>query len=316
MNDQIVPFKFDGMDIRVVNHEGEPWFVLADVCRALGLSADKGSYRHHGDKLDEDEKRQFPRSSLLGTPGLNTGVLVGAMVAAGVQFTNASDPLAVDEESMAWAVSESGLYTIILRSRGATTEGTVPHRFRRWVTSEVLPSVRKTGGYGKPAAPVDALAVLRDPAAMRGLLLEYTEKVLALEGVVTEKQAVIEEQAIKVDALNDLRGGEGMLCIRDASKVLSMSERYFVQWLLQSNWVYRRPGKGTLLAYSKLLKNGMLAQKIHATPTPDGSGFIEHPRVMITPKGIAHISVHIQRELKTDNSMFNVIPTDEEGGLS
>jgi prophage antirepressor-like protein len=44
-------------------------------------------------------------------------------------------------------VSESGLYTLILRSRTATTPGTVQHRFRRWVTSEVLPAIRKTGTY-------------------------------------------------------------------------------------------------------------------------------------------------------------------------
>lgn len=45
-------------------------------------------------------------------------------------------------------ISESGLYTLIIRSRKATTPGTVQHRFRRWVTSEVLPTIRKTGSYG------------------------------------------------------------------------------------------------------------------------------------------------------------------------
>lgn len=45
------------------------------------------------------------------------------------------------------AVSESGLYTIILRSRDAVTPGTVPHRFRKWVTAEVLPTIRRTGSY-------------------------------------------------------------------------------------------------------------------------------------------------------------------------
>jgi len=54
------------------------------------------------------------------------------------------------------AVSEGGLYTLILRSRDATKPGTVPHRFRRWITGDVLPAIRKTGGYkasDKSASP-------------------------------------------------------------------------------------------------------------------------------------------------------------------
>lgn len=45
-------------------------------------------------------------------------------------------------------VSESGLYALVLRCRDAMTPGSVPHRFRKWVTADVLPTIRKTGGYG------------------------------------------------------------------------------------------------------------------------------------------------------------------------
>jgi hypothetical protein len=57
-------------------------------------------------------------------------------------------------------VSESGLYTLVLRCRDATTPGTLPHRFRRWVTGTVLSSIRNTGGYAQPAAlPAETVAL-------------------------------------------------------------------------------------------------------------------------------------------------------------
>ena len=154
----IIPFQFENKSIRVVTDDaGESWFVAADVCKTVGLQDHKGSYRHHLDKLDEDERHSVPRSVVQGTPTSNMGVVAKAFVedAGG----------AVWAEPEIWLVSESGAYALILRSRDATTPGTVPHRFRRWITSEVLPSIRKTGSYsvaGNPNVPtkqyVDAAA--------------------------------------------------------------------------------------------------------------------------------------------------------------
>lgn len=110
----VTPFLFDGETlVRVVNRDGDPWFVAADVCACLEIK----QASHAVESLDDDEKSV----SLRHTPG-------------GMQEV----PI----------VSEGGLYTLILRSRKATTPGTVQHRFRKWVTSEVLPAIRKTGGYG------------------------------------------------------------------------------------------------------------------------------------------------------------------------
>ncbi|HBU6133915.1 TPA: Bro-N domain-containing protein [Enterobacter cloacae] len=98
--------------VRVVLVGGEPWFVAADVCNAIGII----NHRDAVGKLDEDEK--------------------------GVGST---DTLGGKQEVT--IVSESGLYTLILRCRDAVKQGTTAWRFRKWVTNEVLPAIRKTGGY-------------------------------------------------------------------------------------------------------------------------------------------------------------------------
>ena len=69
-----------------------------------------------------------------------------------------------------WTINEPGLYGLILRSRKSEAAN-----FKRWVKHEVLPKIRKTGAYGDP------MKALNDPAAMRALLLTYSEKVLELQ---------------------------------------------------------------------------------------------------------------------------------------
>jgi len=139
----VIPFEFDGSPVRVItDDEGTPWFVAADLCKSLGLSDNKGSYRHHLEKLDDDERASIPRSLVQGTPTLNMGVVAAAICEAAGG--------AVWAEPEMWMVSESGAYTLILRTREATTPGTAPYRFRKWVTSEVLPAIRKTGQYLAP----------------------------------------------------------------------------------------------------------------------------------------------------------------------
>ncbi len=112
-NTQVRPFLFEGDQmVRVIEHEAAPWFVATDVCKALGLQQTGRAV----EPLDEDEKGV----SLIHTLGGPQEVII---------------------------ISEGGLYTLVLRSRDATKPGTVAHRFRKWVTSEVLPAIRQAGRY-------------------------------------------------------------------------------------------------------------------------------------------------------------------------
>ncbi len=113
MNTKPSIFNFESDSaIRAIMIDGNPWFFASDVCRAIGIANHRDAVR----KLDDDEK--------------------------GVGST---DTLGGEQESV--IISESGLYTLILRCRDAVTPGTIPYRFRKWVTSEVLPQIRKTGRY-------------------------------------------------------------------------------------------------------------------------------------------------------------------------
>ncbi|EOC0032252.1 MULTISPECIES: BRO-N domain-containing protein [Cronobacter] len=106
-------YRFDtNTKVNVIMINGEPWFLAMDVCKAIGIANHRDAVR----KLDDDEK--------------------------GVGST---DTLGGEQEAI--IISESGLYTLILRCRDAVTPGTIPYRFRKWVTAEVLPQIRRTGRY-------------------------------------------------------------------------------------------------------------------------------------------------------------------------
>lgn len=109
-------FNFEqNSQIRIIMIDNNPWFVAKDICEALGLA----NHRDAISKLDNDEK--------------------------GVALT---DTLGGQQELS--IINESGMYALVMRSRDAMKEGTPQHKFRKWVTSEVLPAIRKTGKYEAP----------------------------------------------------------------------------------------------------------------------------------------------------------------------
>lgn len=125
---ELTVFSFhESHQIRVHMIDGEPWFIAKDVCDALRLTNSRMALK----ALDDDEK-------------------------ADVSLTYTSSN-GVTQSRETNIISESGLYTLILRCRDAVTPGTIPYKFRRWVTAEVLPSIRKTGTYQiSPPAPKQA----------------------------------------------------------------------------------------------------------------------------------------------------------------
>lgn len=136
MNQQLVPFDFEGRPVRVVtDSQGEPWFVAADILATIGLD------RKALERLDEDEKGV----SSIHTPG------------GGQEMTTVNEP---------------GLYTLVLGSRKAEAK-----RFKRWVTHEVLPSIRKTGSYVVPGALASLPAPTQDRVTALLLIGEAVAKV-------------------------------------------------------------------------------------------------------------------------------------------
>lgn len=130
-------------------------------------------------------------------------------------------------------------------------------------------------------AKFDPAAVLADPAAMRGLLLTYTEKVLALEEVVAV-------QAPKVEVHDRIAAAEGSLCMRDAAKVLQIRPTDLKNWLIANRWIYGRPGHSGWLGYQDRVQQGVLTHKVTTLHREDGSDKVVE-QVRITPKGLTKI---------------------------
>lgn len=103
----ITPFNFGTNTVRVITRNNQQWFVAADVCAVLGIKNHRDSLMH----LDDDEKGVVSSDTLGGTQNISI-------------------------------VNESGLYALVLRSRKPEAR-----KFAKWVTSEVLPSIRQTGSY-------------------------------------------------------------------------------------------------------------------------------------------------------------------------
>lgn len=170
-------------------------------------------------------------------------------------------------------INESGLYALIMKSRKPEAK-----TFRKWVTSEVLPKIRKTGGYSVK----DPFEVLNDPAAMRGLLLTYTEKVLALEETV-------KGQAPKVAIADRIHTADGMTCITDTAKSLQVQPKDVFAWMSANRWIYRRPGGKGWIAYQDKIQQGLLTHKVLTVSTSDGrEKVIEN--VLVTPKGLTRLA--------------------------
>lgn len=158
---QSINFSFDNHAIRTVILNGDPWFIASDVCAAIAL--DSTAIR----KLDDDEK------------GLHS----------------AQTPGGVQEVAI---ISESGLYTIILRCRDAIKPGTISYRFRKWVTGKVLPQIRKTGSYcSQPALPVPTHSPISDDYANRTEMIYYQDfkpifcRILKSDDIVMSHEAIM-----------------------------------------------------------------------------------------------------------------------------
>lgn len=160
---QLSTFNFENQSIRALVINNEPWFVAKDLCDTLGITNPSKAILN----LDDDEKMISTDSNLkLGSAG------------------NGAQSLAL--------VSESGMYTLILRCRDAVKKGSVPHRFRKWVTSEVLPQIRKTGSYSKTT--VDQRTGLRNAVNM----------LVSKKGLIYSDAYHLIHQRFNVESIEDL----------------------------------------------------------------------------------------------------------------
>lgn len=189
-------------------------------------------------------------------------------------------------------INEAGLYALVLGSRKPEA-----HEFKRWVTHEVLPSIRKHGIYA-PETTIDQ--ILADPDFGIRLLTDLKNE----RAKRIEAENHIKELEPKAKALDDFTNVPDTLLVRDAAKLLSnagtpIGEKALREWLSQHDWIYRHAG--TWWAASEHVKAGhlvMVASRSHGQHK-DGSIFTFAPTVKITRKGLVLLHKRLGETLLT-----------------
>ena len=250
--------------VRAMLRDGEPWFVAADVCAALEL----GNVSAALSRLDDDER------TLISIEGIHAG--------PGNPAVN--------------LINESGLYSLVLGSRKPEAK-----RFKKWVTSEVLPAIRKTGGYARNT-PV-ALPDFSDPVAAARAWADATES-------KREAEAALALAAPKVEFVDRyVSAPTSSMGIREVVKLLktnghTVNEHSFTEWLVSSGYMYRkqssRPDKtGKLTPAAQHEKAGRFETK-----TGQGTNGHTVPVYKFTGKGVSWIVGEWAKHQVRDADLF------------
>ena len=238
MNNEIQIFSNEEFgEIRTVAIDGEPWFVGKDVAAALGCSNPQKAIRDHVDEDDKGVNESF-------TPGGKQELII---------------------------INESGLYSLIMSSKLPAAK-----KFKRWVTSEVLPSIRKNGGY---IAGQESMT----PAELMASALLMAQRTLA------EREARIADLTVqnqimlpKAEYFDDCMARGGLMNFRDTAKLLGLKQKELIDNLLRDRYLYRDK-RGRLLPYEKR-NDGYLQVKEAFNNASDWNGV----QTLVTPKGREH----------------------------
>ena len=204
MSAGIVPFDFETNAVRVVTIDGQPWFVAMDVCRVLEHTNPTKAIA----SLDDDERGTINPADLKLTFGYSQDDLNVGLAGRSSSGHGGARRLAI--------VSESGLYALIVRSNKPSAK-----RFRKWVTAEVLPALRRDGFYDLGGAGAEERAKLEAKRAHHASLPEAHRE-------IADRRA---EAVRKVDAL--VAGGMKIgAAVAEVANAFGMSPRTL--------WYHRR----------------------------------------------------------------------------
>ena len=212
-------------EIRTMTIEGEPWFVAADVCRALDLSNPTIATS----RLDEDERAKFN----LGRQGDGT------------------------------IINESGLYSLVLGSRKPEAKA-----FKRWITHDIIPTIRKTGGYVNDTAQfVESYFGQLDPSQKHALTMMFDES--------KRMSAQLKEQAPKVLFANAVETAHNSILIGDLAKIIrqngvDIGQKRLFDWMRQNGYLIK-DGQSKNMPTQKAMDMSLFEVKESTINNPDGS---------------------------------------------
>lgn len=241
--DNVTIFRKDEFGaVRAVTLEGEPWFVAADVCRALGLGNSSKAIM----PLDDDEK----------------GITI-------------SDTLGGKQEMT--TINEPGLYSLILRSRKPEAKA-----FKRWITHEVIPAIRKTGGY------IAGQETMDDDQLLANALMVAQRKIAERNKQLEAANEKIKADAPKVLFAETVQKAEGDILVRQLARLMNqrgydIGERRLYEILRRDGWVIKANAKDQNAPTQKSVDMGLM-RVIERTVGSAEKTFLSTTTV-ITPKG-------------------------------
>lgn len=233
----ITPFTYDDHPVRVVTIDGEPWFVLVDLCKVLDIA----NPRNVASRLDDDSKGV----RTMDTPGGAQDLTI---------------------------VSEAGMYEVILLSRKPEAKA-----FKRWITHEVIPSIRKHGGY---LTPEMTERVLSDPDTIIALATQ-----LKTERAKTAKLAAQHEaDKPKILFADSVAAAKTSILVGDLAKILrgngiNIGAQRLFAWMRNSGYLIRQKGAAWNMPTQYAIDLGLFEIKETAVTHSDG-----HVTISKTPK--------------------------------
>ncbi len=235
---QLQVFNFNSNNLRTVDINNQPWFVLKDVCEVLALS----NHRMVKERLSNDVSSTYPIVDSLGRTQQVT------------------------------VINEDGLYDVILESRKPEAR-----EFRKWITKDVLPSIRKTGMYA-----TDEL--LANPDLLIAAATELKRERAERQRLESQSQA----DAPKVAFANAVAGSHTSILIRELATIMRQSgidigEKRLFAWMRENGYLVKRNGSDYNMPTQRSVNQGLMETKETVIQRTNGSSIQKTPKV--TGKG-------------------------------
>ena len=245
MSNNLQTFNFESNEVRTLLINNEPWFVGKDVATVLGYADTKKAIKAH---VDEEDKIMGGQN---GTPSITDSL---------------------GREQFPTYVNESGLYSLIMGSKLPSAK-----KFKRWVTSEVLPTLRKTGQYN-----ITDSYMIKDPIerAKRWIEEEEERQALRLEN------AEMKPKALFADAVTASKGdiNIGTLAKMLKQNGIDIGQNRLFAWLRDNGYLIKRKGKSENLPKQPYVDSGLFKVIDKPIFLKDGSTKTVYT-TYVTPKG-------------------------------
>ena len=229
-------------EIRTVDIDNEPWFVGKDVASILGYKDTVNALKAH---VDDEDKRGWQITTPSGTQQMTI-------------------------------INESGLYALVLSSKLPTAKA-----FKRWITHDVIPSIRKHGAYMTPEKLQEAIL---NPDMMIQLCQQLKDEQEKNTVLRAKNSALVVENQImapKADYFDELVDRNLLTNFTEAAKQLNIKRRAFISFLIDKKYLYRDK-KGNLLPYASAKTAGLFEVKESMNEKTNWTGC----QTLLTPKGM------------------------------